>query len=233
MSLRGTLRSIRSAVRRKLRRTRLFPLNRLAPVSRKFGTEYGQPIDRYYIEQFLERHRADIQGRVLEAGDDGYTRRFGGNRVLRSDTLHVEKGCPEATIVGNLETGDGIPKEDFDCLILTQTFQFIDDFESAIVNAHAALRPGGVLLATVSGISQISAYDMERWGEYWRFTHLSARRVFERVFGAANVDVEVYGNVLAASAFLYGLTVQDLTAKELNTRDADYQLVITIRGVRK
>jgi hypothetical protein len=34
------------------------------------------------------------------------------------------------------------------------------------------LKPGGVLLATVSGISQISRYDMYRWGDYWRFTTL-------------------------------------------------------------
>ena len=29
----------------------------------------------------------------------------------------------------------------------------------------------------MSGISQISRYDMERWGEYWRFTDASTKRI--------------------------------------------------------
>ncbi len=31
------------------------------------------------------------------------------------------------------------------------------------------------------------------------------RRLAEEAFGAANVEVETYGNVLTASGFLYGL----------------------------
>src|ERR1044071_606160 len=63
-------------------------LRRLTPISREFGLDRGQPIDRYYVEDFLERNAADIRGRVLEVGDDRYTRKFGGGRVSRSDVLH-------------------------------------------------------------------------------------------------------------------------------------------------
>jgi hypothetical protein len=45
-------------------------LRRLQPVSREFGYDRGLPIDRYYIERFLEAHRWDIYGRTLEIGDD-------------------------------------------------------------------------------------------------------------------------------------------------------------------
>src|SRR6185503_1474005 len=55
-------------------------LRRLRPVSRTFGYDRGLPVDRYYIESFLERNRRDIDGRTLEIGDDEYTRRFGGER---------------------------------------------------------------------------------------------------------------------------------------------------------
>ena len=37
-------------------------------------------MDRHYIERFLAQHAVDVQGRVLEVGDDAYTRRFGGER---------------------------------------------------------------------------------------------------------------------------------------------------------
>src|SRR2546426_955416 len=89
-------------------------MRRLTPISTKFGLDRGLPIDRYYIEAFLRRHRTDIQGRVLEVGDPGYTQMFGGDQVGRSDVLHVEEGNAHATLVGDLRTGEGIPTGAFD-----------------------------------------------------------------------------------------------------------------------
>ena len=59
-------------------RVRFGDLRRLTPISRYFGFDRGLPVDRYYIERFLARNASEIAGRVLEVGDDGYTRRFGG-----------------------------------------------------------------------------------------------------------------------------------------------------------
>lgn len=207
-------------------------LRRLVPVSRRFGFDRGQPIDRYYIESFLQENSADIHGRVMEVGDPGYTKKFGGERVSCSEVLHAVPDNPEATLVGDLATGQGIPKETFDCMILTQTFLFIYNVRAAIVNVYAALKPGGVLLATFPGISQISRYDMERWGDYWRFTTLSARRLFEEVFPAANIEVKSYGNVLVAVAFLHGLASHELESEELDHHDPDYQVLLTVRAVK-
>ncbi|HJT21790.1 MAG TPA: methyltransferase, partial [Nitrospira sp.] len=95
-----------------------------------------------------------------------------------------------------------------------------------------ALKPGGVLLATVSGISQISRYDMERWGDYWRFTTKSVRRLVEEVFPADHVWVESYGNVYAAISFLHGIAAEEMTQRELNYRDRDYELLIGVRAVK-
>lgn len=207
-------------------------LRRLTPISRVFGWDRGQPIDRYYIETFLFHNSADIQGHVLEIGDASYTRMFGGDKVAKSDVLHVTPDNPQATLVGNLATGEGIPSNRFDCLILTQTLPFIYDVQAAIANAHSALKPDGVCLATFPGISQISRYDMDRWGDYWRFTDASARRMFGEVFGAANVVVKTHGNVLVACAFLHGLAQMELKPAELDYRDTDYQVVITVRAVK-
>jgi len=155
---------------RKPKPVRWGNLRRIIPFSHVFGFDRGQPIDRYYIEVFLKKHSPDIHGRVLEIGDSGYTHKFGGDRVTRSDVLHAVPGNPQATIVGDLSTGECIPENVFDCMILTQTFLVIYDVQAAVVNAHCALKAGGVLLATFPGISQISRYDMDRWGDYWRFT---------------------------------------------------------------
>ncbi len=207
-------------------------LRRLTPVSRVFGLDRGRPIDRYYIERFLEQHGPEISGRVLEIGDATYTRRFGGARVSHSDVLHAVPGNPEANLVGDLATGAGLPTAAFDCLILTQTLHTIYDIWAAIAHSHAALKPGGVLLATLPGISQISRYDADRWGDFWRFTPAAVMGLFADVFGPAQVQVEAHGNVLVACAFLQGLAVEDLTTAELDAQDADYPLLITVRAVR-
>lgn len=216
-------------------------LRRLAPVTRTFGFERGQPIDRYYIEHFLRRHSGvdgygagDIRGRVLEVGDASYTRKFGAEKAVeRIDVLSADPANPAGTIVADLSAGDGISADAFDCIICTQTLQFIYDLRGAVRSLHRALRPGGVVLATMHGIGQISRPDDDLWGEYWRFTSRSARRLFEDVFAAEDVSVEAYGNVLAATAYLHGLAAEDLRREELDLRDPDYELVVTVRAVKR
>jgi hypothetical protein len=194
--------------------------------------ERGIPVDRYYIESFLERHRADIHGVVLEVGDRNYTERFGDEHVVRSDVVHAKPGNPEATFVGDLETGENIPLGAYDCFIATQVYPFLFDVRAAIANSYAALAPNGVLLVTLPSISQISRYDMEQFGDFWRFTGASAWRLFAPVFGSENVTVETFGNVLSATAFLYCLGANELTRAELDDGDPDYPVTVAVRAVK-
>jgi hypothetical protein len=212
---------------------RLAFLSELKPVSRTFGFDRGRPIDRHYIEKFLQERVTDIRGTVLEIGNREYTARFGGSAVARSEVLHAVPGNPSATIVGDLTTGVGIQEGVFDCMILTQTISCIYKTNVAIGNCFRGLKPGGVLLATVPGISQISRYDMDRWGDFWRFTDASALKLFEEAFGPGNVQIETHGNVLVACAFLHGLAVHEMKPSELDFHDPDYQLVICARAIKR
>lgn len=207
-------------------------LRRVTPISREFGYDRGLPIDRHYIENFLAEHAPDIRGRVLEIGDDSYTKRFGGERVTVRDVLHVVAGNPGATIVADLTDADHIPSNTFDCIILTQTLHLIYDVRAAIRTLHRILKPGGVLLATVPGITQTSVDEWEEsW--YWSFTHRSIRRLFAEWFPAENLSVEARGNVLAAIAFLHGLSTEELLPSELDYHDPQYQFLITVRAVKE
>ena len=206
-------------------------LRRTSPISIRFGFDRGTPIDRYYIEQFLMRYASDVRGHVLEVGDDLYTRQFGGVQVLSSDILNVDARNPRATIVGDISSSSVLPTAKFDCIILTQTLQLIFDLQGAIDFIYRALKPCGVLLLTVPGISQI---DPGEWGPYWywSFTRLSIRRLFEERFGAGNVQVVSYGNVFAAAAFLYGLAVEDVNPAELDVADTSYPVTIAARIIK-
>jgi SAM-dependent methyltransferase len=205
-------------------------LRRLHPISRTWGADRGKPVDRYYIEQFLKKHEHDIRGHVLEIGTDKYTRSFGGGRVDRSDVLHVAERREGVTILGDLTNATHLPEATYDTVILTQTLNMIFDVSAALATVHRILKPGGVTLVTVPGISQISRYDMDRWGHFWSFTTASAERLFTKAFPEGRVSVEARGNVLAAVSFLHGISSTELRKKELEHSDPDYQLIIVIRA---
>jgi SAM-dependent methyltransferase len=203
------------------------------PISRAFGFERGRPVDRYYIERFLQEWKQDIHGRVLEVGDNHYTLQFGGSQVIQSDVVNLTPDSPHATIIADLTQADGVISSDtFDCFIFTQTLQFIYDLRAAIHTIHRILKPGGVLLASFPVISQICRYDMDRWGDYWRFTNASIKRLLEEVFPAGGAQVSAHGNVLVAMCFMHGLAAEELKPAELDYQDQDYQIVITARAVK-
>jgi SAM-dependent methyltransferase len=207
-------------------------LRTVRPLNDNWGFDRGLPVDRYFIDKFLETYSADIKGHVLEVGTDEYTKKFGGKDVQKNEILHVSADYERATIVADLTQADNVADNQFDCVICTQTLQFIYKVEAAITTLFRILKPGGTLLVTFPGVSQISRYDMDRWGDYWRFTSASASRLFADLGSNANVEVVAYGNVFAAIAFLHGLAVEDFTSAELDVLDPDYELLLGVRIVK-
>ncbi len=204
-------------------------LGTTVPVSRNFGFDRGLPIDRYYIEGFLERSRADIRGRVLEIGDDQYSRKYGGANISHQDVLHVHPGNPIATIVGKLTDAKLLPLDTFDCMVVTQTLHLIFDMKLALQNIHVGMKPGGVLLLTVPGITPI---DRHEWGDswYWSLTKMAAERLVGEVFGAENTTAEAHGNVFAATAFLQGAALEDVDRKTLDIIDTAYPVIVAVHA---
>jgi hypothetical protein len=199
--------------------------NRVSPFSKEFGYDRGGPIDRYYIESFLLQHAQAIKGRVLEIGDNVYTTKYGGERVKKSDVLNINEKV-NATFIGDLSHAPQLPSLAYDCIILTQTLQFIYDYKSAIETCYRILKPDGLLLLTVPGISNI---DHDEWKDYWlwSFTKKSIECILNDIFKTGTVKVQSHGNVLTAASFLYGMGVTELTKHQLNYSDPHYQLVIT------
>lgn len=218
---------ILSRFKKMFRRVVFFnDLHRTRPISSVFGLDRGTPIDRYYIERFLSQQRNIIRGRVTEVGDSSYTLQY-GTGVTRSDVLQTTIGTG-VTLVADLTDSATLPSGGADCFICTQTLNFIYDLPAALRGIHHLLAPSGTLLATVAGISQVSRYDMDRWGDYWRFTTASLEKLFA-VFPWDDLKIESYGNVLAATAFLQGVAVEDLPDPALlDEQDPDYQVVLTV-----
>ncbi len=202
----------------------------LVPASRVFGFDRGKPIDRYYIERFLGRHAKLIQDSVLEVGGLDYTSMFAPHALGSAGILDFRGAPTPITVVADLANPDECPAEIADCFICTHTFNFIFDVDAAARSAWKLLKPGGTLLATVAAITQISRYDSDRWGDYWRFTPDSVRRIFQPVFGN-DLEIAGFGNLAAAIALLRGEAVEDLAdASVLDGADPDYPVVIGLRA---
>lgn len=199
----------------------------IKPVSYQFGLERGTAIDRIYIEAFLEKNKELIYGNCLEIAENTYTLKYG--EKVHSYILHVE-GWGKNVIKGNLETGEGIIEDFFDCAIITQTLMFTYHLESVAENIYRMLKKNGTALITVSGISPISKYDEDNWGSYYNFHKDAMKKLFFPLFGEQNVEVESFGNVKTAIGLLYGLCYEDLEESDFKVNDDLYPVIITIRA---
>jgi SAM-dependent methyltransferase len=199
-------------------------LRRTTPIGHDWGLSRGRPVDRVYIERFMEENRKDIKGHVLEIQDAIYTRKFDSG-VVRREILDIDPENPAATIVADLTTADEIAANTFDCVVLPQTLDLIHHHQAALRHVHRILRPGGVLLATVPGIAPVVDPASE-----WRYTPRSAHQLFGGVFGPEAVRVESFGNVLVATAFLFQLSVRDLRRTDFEMSDPAYPMLIGIRA---
>jgi SAM-dependent methyltransferase len=215
----------------KVGHVNLGDLDRLYPFSIDFGYDRGGPVDRYYIEDFLFKNAADIKGRCLEIGDNEYTLLYGQNNVIKSDILHVDDSNKKATFIGDLSNAPQIPDDIFDCIVLTQTLHLIYDFKAALATCHRVLKPGGVLLLTSPGITPI---DHGGWKStwYWSFTDKALFKLGEETFPGAEVNIETFGNVFIATAFLHGMGLPEITAEKLEHQDPHYQVIIGVRIIK-
>lgn len=201
-----------------------------APIHPAFGSGKGTPIDRHYIDRFLNDNRESIAGAVLEVGDRTYTERFGSG-VERSDVLNVVPSNA-ATFVGDLTSCPEIPDETYDCVILTQVLHCIYDMKAVVAETHRILKPGGTLLCTAPGISQVSRFDMDRWGDRWRLTSQSASELMQTRFRADDTKVATYGNAYAAVCFLQGVPLERTSLRKIARYEPDYQIIIGVSATR-
>ncbi len=198
------------------------------PISKVSGIERGKAVDRYYIEHFLNCNSSYIKDTVMEIASNDYIKKFGGDKVKKELILHVA-GWGKNTFKGNFETGEGIKENMADCLICTQTLQYIYDLKAAIRNIYKLLKPKGTALITVPGIKSLFIYDEQNWGERWSFTKESMRQLCLEVCEEKDFIVESYGNVKIAAAYLYGVCCEDLKKEDFEYNDAQFPFLITVK----
>jgi len=202
-----------------------FLLNKNKPISKVYGLDRGKAIDRFYIEKFLEENKKYIKGNCLELLNNDYTIRYGGKNVIKSDILDIEKNNKRANIIGDLRNlKDIIPDDSYDCIILTQVLQFIDDYDSALLECKRILKKDGSLLITAPAMSRIDCVA-GIGGDFWRFTEASFDYILKDKFN--NIKVLPYGNVKTGMGFWIGLSQQDVNKNSYHFNDKNFPILIT------
>jgi len=206
-------------------------LNMKKPFSKVFGFDRGSPIDRKFIDDFLLHNSQVIKGSLLEIGDDQYTVKYGSD--LQRVVVLAGKGSKKDSIsyAGDLTNPDSLLSiGSFDCVIATNVLNFIFDFDSAVhgLSTLVKTRSGTVLATVAGGVSQVSRYDYERWGDYWRFSDMSIQKIFQKYFN--RVEVQTFGNAPLAAAFIMGLAKEEIPSHLFKIHDPDYQILITIKA---
>ena len=223
------IRLIRAPIMRQLKKPLLDirlvnSINPVIPLSTKYGFDRGTPIDRIYIESFLNSNKDYIKGTCLEIHDIAYTKKFGGNKVSQSDSLDINIANKEANIYGDLRNLKEIINNDtYDCLIITHTINVIDDLDAVISECHRILKPGGTLLLTIPGFIG-PVIDLDK--SFWRFNKNNTRYILEKKFNKNSIQIISCGNVLAGQAFLTGLAAEELSKSEINYNDPHFPIVI-------
>lgn len=202
-------------------------LRPVMPISEKHGFDRGTPIDRYYIDEFLEENQESISGRCLEVHDNFYTKKFGGSRVSQSDVLDIDIKNPLANIYGDLRSLTNIKDNTYDCFVLTHTLGMVDNYQSAISECYRILKPGGVLLVVVTVVGSINPQT-----DFWRFTPASAAYAFGKYFRPENITLKTYGNALAGQAHWIGLSKEELTKEEMELNDPRYPILLALKAVK-
>jgi SAM-dependent methyltransferase len=199
------------------------------PLSENYGLDRGTPVDRLYIEGFLRARRGVIHGSVLEVQDNVYTTRFGEDRVRQSIVVDIEATNPKATLIADLQLPGSLPPDSYDCIILTQTLHLLRRPRVCVMNCFAALRPGGVLLATAPSVSRVSPTYPD--GDFWRFTPAGIAELFGRHWpGACTVDA--FGNLRTCTAFLVGEVVEELPDVVLDDHDPRFPLTVAVEATK-
>jgi glycosyltransferase involved in cell wall biosynthesis len=219
-----------------IRQLRSLQFRRLQPIGN--GRQRGTPIVRYYWDRFLQQHRTDIHGTVLEIGTTATVRQYSGQNVLWADAIDLKAHSPEVTVVADLSRADHVPSNRYDCFVNQFTIHLIYDVEAALYHSIRILKPGGVLLINFPCVDYYFPRGLDMGtGEplylYWWFTPIQVENFLRRA-GVTESDytLEYYGNLFTRVAYQINLPAEELTQRELTFVDVGHPLLICARVVK-
>ena len=120
--------------------------------------------------------------------------------------------------------------ENADWVVLDRCLQRLPEMALALEEVVGRLRAGADLVTLFTGIARA---EPEGRRPLWTVAPYAARRLHEERRELERVEVEQYGNVTLALAWLYRLPADDLTEGELATVDPAYPVLVGVTASRR
>jgi SAM-dependent methyltransferase len=134
---------------------------------------------RHYLDEELKTCENDFCGTVLDIGGKKNKRRGRfippvakvKNWIFMNNEPHTEPDI--LAVVPPLPLADS----SVDVVLITETLEYINDFQLLIEEIHRVLKDGGTLIASVPFLH---LYHSDYESDYYRFTESGVRKILER-----------------------------------------------------
>lgn len=196
-------------------------LKRIAPFCQTFGFLRGKPIDRYYLDKFINEIKQEICGDILEIGATENAREsydLNSDSSYRVMNVCVWKGVD---IVGDAHDTNNVEAESFDTILLFNVLEHCYAPWLVLENIHKWLKPGGKCFVSVPSAVRIHHIPQDYWRPLpdafnWMLRNFSQWQVF------------TYGNAMTVVASYYGVSAEELTTEELDSYHSDYPVITCV-----
>jgi hypothetical protein len=122
------------------------------------------------------------------------------------------------------------PVADVDWVVLDRCLQRLPEMALALEEVVERLKPGAALITLFTGIARA---EPDALRPLWSVAPYAARRLHEERGGLGPVEVEQYGNVTLALAWIYRLPADDLTERELSAVDPAYPVLVAVTASKR
>ena len=167
------------------------------------------------LVRFLRPRLATLTGAGLVLSVDAEPR-WTDVLPAAADVMVFERGLPEVAAA--------------DWVVLDRCLQWLPEMAIALEEVVGRLRPGAALVTFFTGIAR--AEPSER-APLWSVAPYAARRMHQERRELERVEVDQYGNVTLALAWIYRLPAGDLTERELASVDPAYPLLVAVTASKR
>jgi SAM-dependent methyltransferase len=197
-------------------------LKRKLPFCSQFGHFRGNPIDRYYLDRFIDEIRSEVKGVTLEIGGSRSNRELYRFKNTTS-YLAMDLSGPDLDIAGDAHDPNVVEKESMDTILLFNVLEHCERPWVVADNIYQWLKPQGQVFCMVPTAQRVHRVPQD----YWRILPDALNSIFSRF---PRRKLYVYGNPLTTIAANYGIAAEELTREELDCHHENYPVANCIHA---
>jgi len=95
------------------------------------------------------------------------------------DYIYRQFGVGNDFFAMSILSDSEVPKEKWDLIIMSQSLQYIFDFEGLIEECYGMLKPGGFFIVDCPLVAEYSGNN--KYEDYWRISHKALQRILNDI----------------------------------------------------